>query len=81
MKITKKCPKCEQHGRACDNVVHVPNVDDAAEGYTRAALTHTGWFLGGDRRGYLEAYVCNACGYVEFYAKDIPIPETHARKV
>lgn len=45
MKITKKCPKCQQHGEACDKVVHVPNVDDAAEGYAKAALTHTGWFL------------------------------------
>jgi predicted nucleic-acid-binding Zn-ribbon protein len=82
MKTTKKCPKCNQHGGANGNVVHVPKADDAVEGdYAPAALTHTGRFLGGDRRGHLEAYVCNDCGYVEFYVKDIPIPETHVHKV
>lgn len=81
MKFTKSCPKCLLHGGASGSVVHVPDVDDAAEGYAKAALAHTGWFLGGDRRGFLEAYVCNQCGFVEFYVKDAPLPETHARQV
>ena len=56
-------------------------MDDAVEGYVPAALTHTGYFLGGNRRGFLEAYVCNTCGYVEFYTTDFPLPSSHARPV
>ena len=81
MKDTKKCPKCERQGRPSDSVVSIRSVDDAAKGYTQSALTHTGWSLGRDRRGYLEAYMCNECGYVEFYVKNLPLPESHAQKV
>ncbi len=80
MKATKTCPKCQQRGHAGGDIVRIETVDDKNEGYSEAALTHTGWFLGGERAGYLEAFVCNACGYVEFYVKDIPIPSTHAKK-
>jgi predicted nucleic-acid-binding Zn-ribbon protein len=74
VKVTKKCPKCERDRNGPGKVIHVAQVDDVSQGYVASALTHKGWFLGGERRGFLEAYVCNECGYVEFYVKDFPIP-------
>jgi len=81
MKETHRCPKCEQQGRPGTNVVYVGTVDDSTYGgYAQEALVHEGWFAGGDRRGFLEAYVCNDCGYVEFYIKDAPLPPSHTQE-
>ena len=67
MKKNRTCLKCESQ-----EVIHLPSVTDAAPdgaigGKTEMALQR-GWF---HHAGYLEAYVCNACGYVEFYVKDL----------
>jgi hypothetical protein len=82
MKDTQRCPKCERQGRSATNVVYVAAPDDATYGgYAPEALAHKGWLGGGDRRGLLEAYVCNDCGYVEFYIKDAPMPPSHSQEV
>lgn len=73
MKETKKCPKCEKQGRRGTNVIHVERVDDTTfGGFVGFALGHKGLFFS-ERKGRLEAYVCNDCGYVEFYVTDYPL--------
>ncbi|MCX7422005.1 MAG: hypothetical protein NT013_21015 [Planctomycetia bacterium] len=67
MKKNRNCLKCESQ-----EVIHLPSVTDAAPGTAIGGITEMalqrGWF---HHAGYLEAYVCNACGYVEFYVKDL----------
>ena len=83
MKETHRCPKCERQGRPGTTVVYVKSPDDSTYGgYVPQALAHKGWWAGGKkRRGFLEAYLCNDCGYVEFYIKDAPLPPSYVEEV
>ncbi len=80
MKETQRCPKCERQGRPGTNLVHIRNIDDATYGgYAPQALTHKGVLFGGQRHGLVEAFVCNDCGYVEYYIADYPLPPTETK--
>ena len=73
MKKTRVCPKCDS-----GNVVHLRTVRDFTDVHlssTDMALRSRAKFLGVEKVAVLEAYVCNACGYVEFYVKDLPLSE------
>jgi predicted nucleic-acid-binding Zn-ribbon protein len=80
MKRTLRCPKCG-HNRML-YVTHVAEqAQTCANPYTAAVLACTG---GGYAAGELEAGVCRACGYTEFYVKDpnaIPVDGQYVREI
>ncbi|MBI3270369.1 MAG: hypothetical protein HYZ53_15275 [Planctomycetes bacterium] len=63
MKRTSRCVKC-----GGTQVFHAPEVMDRGEGNVALPLSikRSGALLGRDL-GQIEAYVCLACGYAEFY--------------
>lgn len=81
MKETHRCPKCERQGRPGTNVAHLPTVDDSARiAYVPQALTHKVSFFGAESHGLVEAYVCNDCGYLEYYITDYPLPPAESKQ-
>ncbi|MBX3246981.1 MAG: hypothetical protein KF901_07355 [Myxococcales bacterium] len=84
MKRTLTCPKC-----ACTDILHVPQIAD--RNHTSVAPQSLVYskedVLGGIgvrayATGELEAYVCNACGYVEQYLKEgIPVDEVFVKRL
>ena len=73
MKSSRQCPKCDG-----TEIVHTETVMD--RGYMDSPspmalsmkTTKKGWFSASAVPwGELEAFTCRACGYTEFYAKDV----------
>jgi predicted nucleic-acid-binding Zn-ribbon protein len=80
MKYTGQCPKCEKRGLEGKNLAFFATVNDSCHhhvGVGPMALSHTG-FLGMKPSGLLQAYVCEDCGYVEFYCSDVPMNQQRA---
>jgi predicted nucleic-acid-binding Zn-ribbon protein len=69
VKQTHACPKCE-HRR----VWHIDEVTETAHGGTLVPLSVTvdvGKWTGLNRKGRFELYICQRCGYAEWYAKQL----------
>ena len=72
MKTKRHCPKCD--GK---DIVHAETVMDRGymDGPSPMALglkkAKNGWFWKTVPWGQLEAFTCKACGYTEFYVKDV----------
>ncbi len=60
------CPRCEH-----TKVVHASTILDRADGGARTELSviqPSAWKR--KTEGKFEVYICNACGFVEWYVKD-----------
>jgi ribosomal protein S27AE len=62
-----RCRACN-----CRRIAHAPQVLDRAAGGNgeTMVLYAPGWFDDGTTFGHFEAYVCTACGLVEWWVKD-----------
>ncbi len=90
MKNTRRCPKCQ-----CNRILYIATVADSydARRSTPMKIAHyekpVGTMLGipmvsTGRAGELEAGVCSACGYTEFYTKsphDIIVDGVNVREL
>lgn len=75
MKKTARCPKCEG-----ENILRITEILDKMGGrvapFSLRSDQHT---FSRDDHGVLEAFVCEECGYVEWYARtpvEIPVDGT-----
>lgn len=81
MKQTLRCPKC-----GLNRILYVARVPDAHDSYQNYGPLFVAQVGGGrgEVAGELEAGVCRACGYTEFYVKDpnaIPVDGRYVREV
>jgi hypothetical protein len=77
MKESHRCPKCA-HNRVLQ-IGTVPDADaDPAVPIRAAAVAYTGF---GTTAGELEAFVCQRCGYTEFFTKDPAVIPVDGRLV
>lgn len=90
MRRTHTCPKCQS-----DRVLHLARVDQQVDRYgqveawriARVPQQMEGFPLPGGEpvvAGIVQAYICRACGYTEFYTRDpeaIPIDGTLVREL
>ena len=80
MKNTGACPKCRSTELLVVDEARLPNYEFSNAVVPLTLSSHymeTGekGLLGGAKKGrlsvHLEAYVCGACGFVEWHAKDL----------
>lgn len=82
MKRTQVCPKCQN-----EEIVFVPQIADRDDRDVVRPLAifvrHFDW-KEDEELGHLQAYVCRACGFTEFYAlkpEEIPSKKVPGVKV
>ena len=67
MRTTKVCPKCQGRKLYVIDPIRMPDTDDNI-----STVPFCGGVLGGTKVqvGSVEAWLCETCSYVEYYAKD-----------
>ena len=90
MRRTLICPKCEG-----DHILHLARIDQQVDPYgkieawriARVPKPIQGFPLPGGEpvvAGVVQAYICRACGFTEFYTRDpeaIPVDGTLVREL
>ncbi len=65
LRYNSTCPTCRHKG-----AIHAPSVlDSSAEGRSNMAIIQPSLWSS-KTEGELEAYICQKCGFVEWYVKD-----------